>query len=175
MPYRIGRRAAPFAIESPGPMTNDPFSRLREQPARLFILRRPALWIALWLVLEALAIKILGNQVGFGTALMLLILKSGLGLLVVIGMTGRALAGMLRRGFSPARFERIGIGLLAGLMLMMPGIVLSILVLGLIAPGVRAAIQRQFAPPPVEDGIIDLEPGQWRDVTPEAPTLPRRE
>lgn len=145
--------------------------------ADVIILRRPWIWVLLWLALEALAIKLLAGQFGLGTTLLLLVLKSGLGLGLVILMTGSFFAKAAREGFSLARFERIGVGLMAGLMLMMPGVILSILVLALMAPGVRAVIRARFEPPSrqTRDDLVDLEPGEWRDVTPETQRIERQD
>ncbi|MGL5448570.1 MAG: FxsA family protein [Rhabdaerophilum sp.] len=142
----------------------------RGQASAPVLLRRPMIWIALWLVLEALIIKLTAGHFGLGTTFLLLFAKSGIGLFLVIWMTGRAFMRIPRTGFSIARFERIGFGVLAGLMLMMPGFVLSLLVLALIAPGVRSMIISRFATPP-DDGTITLEPGEWREIEPERPVL----
>lgn len=151
---------------------NRPEEPRRAQAQAAVFLRRPVIWIALWLVLEALIIKLTAGYLGLGTTFLLLFAKSGIGLFLVIWMTGRAFMRMPRTGFSIARFERIGFGVLAGLMLMMPGFVLSLLVLALIAPGVRSVIMSRFAPPP-DDGTITLEPGEWREIEPEKPVLER--
>jgi UPF0716 family protein affecting phage T7 exclusion len=152
---------------------NPPF---RGQSGVIF-LRRPWIWILLWLALEILALKLLAGHFGLGTTLLLLVFKSGIGLGLVILMTGSFFAGATRQGFSFVRLERIGIGLMAGLMLMMPGVVLSILVLALMAPGIRAMIRARFEPPSrqTRDDLVDLEPGEWRDVTPETQKLDRKD
>lgn len=133
-------------------------------------LRRPIIWIALWLVLEALIIKLAAGHLGLGATFVLLFAKSGIGLFLVIWMTGRAFMRLPGSGFGIARLEKIGFGVLAGLMLMMPGFVLSLLALALMAPGMRRTIVSRFTPPP-DDGIITLEPGEWREIEPEKPVL----
>jgi UPF0716 family protein affecting phage T7 exclusion len=133
-------------------------------------LRRPWIWIALWIALEALIIKLAAGHLGLGTTFLLLFAKSGIGLFLVIWMTGRAFMRLPGSGFHIARLERIGLGLLAGLMLMMPGFVLSLLVLALLAPGLRGALMSRFVPRP-DDGIITLEPGEWREIEPGGPVL----
>lgn len=149
---------------------NNPKEPSRAEVQAAVFLRRPLIWIALWLVLEALIIKLIAGHLGLGSTFLLLFAKSGVGLFLVVWMTGRAFLRMPRTGFSIARFERIGFGVLAGLMLMMPGFVLSFLVLALIAPGVRRMIIHRMTPPP-DDGTIVLEPGEWREIEPEKPVL----
>jgi hypothetical protein len=149
---------------------NNPEEPTRAEAQAAVFLRRPLIWIALWLVLEALIIKLIAGHLGLGSTFLLLFAKSGVGLFLVVWMTGRAFLRMPRTGFSIARFERIGFGVLAGLMLMMPGFVLSFLVLALIAPGVRRMIINRMTPPP-DDGTIVLEPGEWREIEPEKPVL----
>ncbi|MBN8533498.1 MAG: FxsA family protein [Rhizobiales bacterium] len=149
---------------------NSPEEPTRAQAQAAVFLRRPLIWIALWLVLEALIIKLVAANLGLGSTFLLLFAKSGAGLFLVIWMTGRAFVRMPRTGFSLARFERIGFGVLAGLMLMMPGFVLSLLVLALFAPGVRRMIMSRVTAPP-NDGMIVLEPGEWREIDPEKPVL----
>lgn len=157
--------------------SNGATDRTRPRVPDTILLRRPLLWIALWLALEALAIRLVASHFGLPTTFLLLLAKSGLGLFLVVWMTGRTFLRLPRSGFSMARIERFGFGLLAGLILMLPGFALSIFAFALLSPNVRRWIIGRFAPP-VDEGIVNLQPGEWREVEPESPATgvapPRR-
>jgi UPF0716 protein FxsA len=75
---------------------------------------------------------------------------------------------MANGGFTAMQADsRGGIVLLAGFLLLVPGLITDfVALLLLIAPLRRAlgAAVRRSGPPPRADGVVDLEPEQWRRV-----------
>lgn len=151
----------------------DPDSRAETLARGLqgFVLR-PGLWLLLWMVLEGALLALLARHWGLGTVILAAIAKSGLGLSGVVWLTGRSLLKLSQPGFRLLQLERLGTGILLALVLMLPGFVLSLFGLALLAPGLRAALLRRAAPPRRDD-IIDLEPGEWREIPSESQRLPR--
>ncbi len=131
---------------------------------------RPGLWFLLWMALEGALIVLLAQKWGVGTVILAAIAKSALGLFGLVWLTGRSLLKVSAPGFRLIQLERLGTGMMLALTMMMPGFALSLLGLALLAPGLRRAVIRR-AQPKRED-IIDLEPGQWREITPREPRLP---
>lgn len=133
---------------------------------------RPGLWLLIWMGLEGLIVALLAQKWGLGTVILAGLAKSGLGLAGLVWLTGRSLLKVAAPGFRLIRLERLGTGILIALAMMLPGFALSLLALALMAPGLRAALLRRAAPPDRED-IIDLEPGQWREIPPNEARLPQ--
>jgi len=131
-----------------------------------FVLR-PGLWFLLWMALEGALFMLLAQKWGLGTVILAAIGKSALGLFALVWLTGRSLLKVSAPGFRLIQLERLGTGMMLALALMMPGFALSLLGLALLAPGLRSAFIRRAAPPQRDD-VIDLDPGEWREIpTPE--------
>lgn len=139
--------------------------------AQGFVLR-PGLWLLLWMALEGGVFALLSQKFGLGTVILAAIAKSALGLFALVWLTGRSLLKVSAPGFRLIQLERLGTGMLLALAMMMPGFVLSLLALVLLAPGLRAAVIRRATPPRREE-VIDLEPGEWREIPSQEPRLPR--
>lgn len=133
-------------------------------------LLRPGLWFLLWMALEGFLVVLLAQQWGLATVILAAIAKSALGLIGLVWLTGRSLLKVSAPGFRLVQLEKLGTGMLLALTMMVPGFVLSLLGLALLAPGLRQALLRRATPP--RDDVIDLEPGQWREIEPRAPRLP---
>ncbi|CAN1569312.1 FxsA Protein affecting phage T7 exclusion by the F plasmid [Rhabdaerophilaceae bacterium] len=138
-----------------------------------WFIRRPGFWFLLWLGLEFVLISLLANRFGLGLTLLALVLKSGAGLLSLGILMSRALSRLPAGGLSPQRIIQMGFGVLAGVLLAMPGLVLTILALLLLAPSIRALIASRFmkTAAPEDDGIVTLQPDEWRDITPATPEI----
>lgn len=136
-----------------------------------FVLR-PGLWFLLWMALEGALFMLLAQKWGLGTVILAAIGKSALGLFALVWLTGRSLLKVSAPGFRLIQLERLGTGMMLALTLMMPGFVLSLFGLALLAPGLRSALIRRAARPPQRDDVIDLEPGEWREIPTRETRLP---
>ncbi len=150
--------------------------------------------VAKWLVLALLALPLAELAVfiavaaawGFVAALALLIglsLAGGVILRRAGGQHVQRVRMAMRDGFGRQQFTALsadgtgGLTLLGGFLLAIPGLITGAIgLLVLLVPLWRsltgAALGRR-APPTAPDGVVDLEPDQWRQV--EDPRLPGRE
>ena len=135
--------------------------------------------VAKWLLLtilmlpvaELIVFVVVAAAIGFGWALLLVLATSLTGGLILRQAGGNHIA-RVRTAMNQGTFTAIqadGVGaatLFAGILLLIPGFITDILaVLLLIAPLRRAVTGFSgFQPPPRADGIVDLEPEQWRRV-----------
>lgn len=139
--------------------------------------------VAKWLLLailmlpvaELVVFVIVAAIIGFGWALTLVLATSLTGGLILRHAGGNHIARVrtaMNHGLNQGTFTAIqtdGVGaatLFAGILLLIPGFITDLLaVLLLIAPLRRAlAGLAGAAPPPRTDGVVDLEPEQWRRV-----------
>jgi UPF0716 protein FxsA len=147
-------------------------------------------WIATGLLVlplaEIAAFILVASQVGFITALGLVILISFLGVLV-LRHTGSGAVTRLRTAAGRSEIHTIALGgsgvgtALGGILMVIPGFITGILGLLMILPATREWLagtllrhftQRPRTPPP---GTIDLAPEEWRPVPdPELPPRRRR-
>ena len=145
--------------------------------------------VAKWLLLGVLALPLLEAAVfiavaaalGFFQALGLLILSCVAGLMILRHAGGNHIARIrtaMNQGVNFTALQADGSGmliLLAGILLLIPGFITDALgLLVLLVPLWRAlnGALGGGAPPARTDGIVDLEPEQWRRV--DDPVLPRR-
>ena len=156
--------------------------------------------VAKWLLLGLLALPLAELAVfvavasiwDFLPALALLIGASVAGGLIlrraggqhVQRMRGAMRDGFARQDFTALRADGIGgLTLLGGFLLAVPGFITGAIgLLVLVVPAFRVvseALGRRPPPPPPADGVVDLEPEQWRRVddprlTGERPRQPER-
>jgi UPF0716 protein FxsA len=148
--------------------------------------------VAKWLLLAVLVFPLVelaafvavATQLGFFNALGLLILGTLAGVMVLRHAGGNHIARVrmaMNQGLNQGSFTALqadssgGLILLAGILLVIPGFITDALgLLVLLVPLWRALNGRlgRGAPPARSDGIVDLEPEQWRRV--DDPVLPRR-
>jgi UPF0716 protein FxsA len=144
--------------------------------------------VAKWLLLGVAALPVLEVAVfntiaaawGFFQALGLIVLGSLAGVMVLRRAGGNHIARM-RVAMSEGSFSSLqadsqgGLILLAGILLVIPGFITDALgLMVLLVPlwqSVNMALGRR-TPPGRTDGVVDLEPEQWRRV--DDPALPRR-
>jgi UPF0716 family protein affecting phage T7 exclusion len=141
------------------------------ETARSFAIRlqRPGLWIAVWLLIEIALASLLARQIGWGLTLLALLGKSGFGFLFLLVVTGRALGKIAAGPDLLMQVQRIGFAFVAGLLLILPGFLALFLALALLAPGLRGWVMSRFMKPASgsdPDGVVTLNPDEWRDVTP---------
>ncbi len=140
----------------------------------MYILRRIALFLLILPLLEVIVFALVATSIGFWNAVLLAIVTSVAG-----GLLLRAAGQPRMRQFqnSLAGGGEISSGatglftVLAGFLLLLPGFLTDFAAILLLIPAVRrlfgAAIVRTVrrqggaAPTP---GIVDLEPGEWRDA-----------
>lgn len=144
--------------------------------------------VAKWLLLAVLGLPFAEVAVfimvaaawGFFQALGLVMLGSLAGVMVLRRAGGNHIARM-RVAMSEGSFSSLqadsqgGLILLAGILLVIPGLITDALgLVVLLVPlwqSLNVALGRR-APPGRTDGVVDLEPEQWRRV--DDPVLPRR-
>ena len=143
--------------------------------------------VAKWLLLAVLALPLLelaafvavAAAIGFAWALVLVLTGSLAGALVLRHAGGNHIArvrvALAEGSFTTLEADSSGfLILLAGILLLIPGFITDIVgVLLLVAP-LRRWLGGLLggAPPPRADGVVDLEPEQWRRVP--DPALPDR-
>ena len=148
--------------------------------------------VAKWLLLALLAFPMaelaafvaVAAALGFFQALGLLMLGSLAGVMVLRHAGGNHIARVrmaVSQGLNQGSFSALqadssgGLILLAGILLVIPGFITDALaLLVLLVPLWRAVSGRLglSAPPARTDGVVDLEPEQWRRV--DDPALPGR-
>jgi UPF0716 protein FxsA len=144
--------------------------------------------VAKWLLIAFLALPLLelgvfitvAEAIGFLPALALALVTSFAGGLVLRHAGGNHIARVrvaLDKGsFTALQADGAGtITLLAGILLLIPGFITDVLGLLLLIAPLRQAVAGLFGrsgPPKRADGVLDLEPEQWREVP--DPVLPER-
>ena len=148
--------------------------------------------VAKWLILALLALPLaelaafiaVAATIGFAWALALVLAGSLTGALVLRHAGGSHIArvrvavsqGLGEGSFTALQADSSGfLILLAGILLLIPGFITDIAGLLLLVAPLRQALGtwlRGGAPPPRRDGVVDLEPEQWRRVP--DPALPDR-
>ena len=144
--------------------------------------------VAKWLLLALLVLPLaelavfiaVATAIGFSYALTLLLVGSLAGALVLRHAGGshiaRARVALGTGNFTALQADSTGfLTLLAGILLLIPGFITDIAGLLLLIAPLRQALGawlRGGAPAPRRDGVVDLEPEQWRRVP--DPVLPDR-
>jgi UPF0716 protein FxsA len=136
--------------------------------------------VAKWLLLAVLALPflelavfvIVAQAIGFGAALTLVLASSFAGMLVLRHAGGSHIA-RVRVALGEGRFTAMqadGSGfliLLAGILMVIPGFITDVVGLVLLVAPLRQLLAAAFArgvSPTRGDGVVDLEPEQWRRV-----------
>lgn len=125
--------------------------------------------ILAWLAMEAVALILAIQALGWPATLLIGLLTSALGF-YIIREAGREGLSALRQAMNSASGQVVEVPtggvlrILSGLLLVMPGFVSDFLGLVLLIPPVRALTLRRFAPAsrPARDGVVDLDPDEWR-------------
>ena len=144
--------------------------------------------LAKWLMLALLALPLaelatfiaVAATIGFIWALALVLAGSFTGVLILRHAGGNHIArvrvALSDGGVTALQADSSGfLVLLAGILLLIPGFITDIAGLLLLVAPLRQALGtwlRGGAPPPRRDGVVDLEPEQWRRVG--DPALPDR-
>ena len=144
--------------------------------------------VAKWLILALLALPLselaafiaVAATIGFAWALALLLAGSFTGALVLRHAGGNHIArvrvALSDGGATALQADSDGfLILLAGILLLIPGFITDLLGLALLVGPLRrmfAIILGRQTTPPRRDGVVDLEPEQWRRVP--DPSLPDR-
>jgi len=115
-------------------------------------------------VLELVAFGAVAATIGFGWALILLLAGSFAGALVLRHAGGNHIArmrvAMAEGSISSLAADSTGsLVILAGILLLVPGFITDLVGLGVLA---STLFRPRRAPPQRSDGVVDLEPEQWR-------------
>jgi UPF0716 protein FxsA len=117
-------------------------------------------------VLELVVFGAVAAAIGFGWALLLLAGGSLAGLLVLRHAGGNHIARM-RVAMAQGSISSLtadstgGLVLLAGFLLLVPGFITDVVGIALL---LASLAKGRRGPPPRSDGVVDLEPEQWRRV-----------
>jgi UPF0716 protein FxsA len=132
-----------------------------------------AIGIVLLPAAELAAFIAVAVQIGF-LATLALTLAGSLAGVVLLKAVGRGKLARLRVALSDGQIGAAGIAgaspfvVLAGILLVVPGLITDIVALVLLMPPVqgllRAALGRVLRKPQAHDGVIDLDRGEWRRV-----------
>lgn len=144
--------------------------------------------VAKWLLFTMLALPVaelvtfiaVAATIGFAWALLLVVAGSLLGALVLRHAGGNHIArvrvALGDGGFTAMQADSDGFLILfAGILLLIPGFITDVLGLALLLGPLRRAMARLLGrqtATPRRDGVVDLEPEQWRRVP--DPALPDR-
>lgn len=117
-------------------------------------------------VLELVAFGAVAAAIGFGWALMLLLAGSVAGALILRHAGGNHIArvrvAMAEGSISSLAADATGgLVLFAGFLLLIPGFITDVAGVALF---LSAWVKGRGGPPPRTDGVVDLEPEQWRRV-----------
>jgi UPF0716 protein FxsA len=144
--------------------------------------------VAKWLLLGLLTLPLselaafiaVAASIGFAWAFGLVLLSSVAGMLLLRHAGGshisRVRVAMQQGSFTSLQADGTGGAiLLAGILLLIPGFITDFVALLLLIGPLRRMILdlfRRAGPPARADGVVDLEPEQWRHIP--DPTLPDR-
>lgn len=140
----------------------------------MHILRRIAVFLAILPLLEVLAFVAVAATIGFWNAVLLTIATSVMGALL-LRMQGQPRLRQFQHSLSDdfmvsGNFSGPGLfTVLAGFLLLIPGFLTDLIAVLMLIPQVRAlfaagvarTLRKEAAKPP--PGVVDLEPGEWRD------------
>jgi UPF0716 protein FxsA len=154
---------------------------------KTYIEQRIPMNVAKWLLLTLLALPLaelaafiaVAATIGFALALGLVLASSFAGVLVLRHAGGNHIA-RIRGAMGEGSFTALqadstgGFVLLAGILLLVPGFITSVVGLMTLFVPLWRAVSTAFgrAPPARADGVVDLEPEQWHRV--DDPALPGR-
>jgi len=129
-----------------------------------------------WIALELVLFAELSDWIGTFQALLVIVLKSGVGLLVLgqwIRWRLRQLRGVTMRTISGQGALEAILTVVGAVFIVVPGLFLAGVGLALVLPPIRSAIARRLiARRPPED-VVDLQREDWREEP--GPRLPRME
>jgi len=142
----------------------------------MHILRRIALFLLILPLLEVIVFALVATSIGFWNAILLAVVTSVAGglLLRAAGQPRmRQFQNSLAGGFEVSSGATGLFTVLAGFLLLLPGFLTDFVAILLLIPAVRrlfgVAIARSMRKPdgpPATPGVVDLEPGEWRDAAP---------
>jgi UPF0716 protein FxsA len=123
----------------------------------------PGIWpLALlgYVAAELFLFTVLAGKLGFILAFLLAVGKSMLGVVLLMTVLRRTLAGLQRQGGGMMVLQggRLGRSLLGAILLIVPGFVSGLIGLWLLLPFRR---DKQRRPP---DGVVELSEEEWREV-----------
>jgi UPF0716 protein FxsA len=144
----------------------------------MHILRRIALFLLILPLLEVIVFALVATSIGFWNAILLAVVTSVAGglLLRAAGQPRmRQFQNSLAGGFEVSSGATGLFTVLAGFLLLLPGFLTDFVAILLLIPAVRrlfgVAIARSMRKPdgpPAAPGVVDLEPGEWRDAAPQS-------
>lgn len=122
--------------------------------------------IAGWMVLEFVLLELLAARLGWGTVLVLVSLKGGLGLIALVLITmmaGRA----ARRRQGVDRIAALTFPMASGILIALPGLIPMLVGIALFSPSLRKGVtewwQRRSAPPD-DPRLVELPASEWIEI-----------
>jgi UPF0716 family protein affecting phage T7 exclusion len=133
--------------------------------------------LLLWVALELLLMKLIANRFGWGTTVLLHMLKGGFGLLLVGWLTLRGLTKLrdaLSSGVLSEKGLSFGFPVASAVLIAIPGLIPSLFGLALFSPSLRAFILKRFTGGARTAGPqeIDLSVDEWHEAR--KPRKPRK-
>lgn len=128
-----------------------------------------------WIAVEALLFWLMAGAIGFFPTLLLLTVKGVGGFMLLAanlrGILGKVALGGLRNGL--AAVSDAGFAALGAFLIFLPGFMTTLAGLALFAPSVRMGLVRWLSREKKRgggDGILSLDPQEWREVETDRPT-----
>jgi UPF0716 protein FxsA len=151
----------------------------------MHVLRRLALFLLILPMLEVAIFVAVAISIGFWKATLLSIATSVAGA-ILLKIAGQPRLRQFQSSLAGGATTAVHLGgaelftVLAGLLLLIPGFLTNLLALLLLVPALRRRFGgmagdfiRTGGNRPAEPGVVDLEPGEWRDEP--RGSLPRRD
>jgi UPF0716 family protein affecting phage T7 exclusion len=122
--------------------------------------------IAGWMVLEFVLLELLAARIGWGTVLVLVSLKGGLGLIALVLIT--VLAGRAaRRRQGVDRIAALTFPLASGILIALPGLIPMLVGIALFSPSLRNTVSDWWRRRSDETGdprLLDLPASEWKEI-----------
>ena len=131
-------------------------------------MRLALLALLLWIALELLLMTLIANRFGWGTTVLLHLLKGGFGLLLVGWLTLRGLTRLrdaLSTGVLSEKGLSFGFPVARAVLIAIPGLIPALVGLALFSPSLRALVLRRFSGQARTTGPqeIDLSTDEWKE------------
>lgn len=131
--------------------------------------RLALLALLLWIALELLLMKLIANRFGWGTTVLLHMLKGGFGLLLVGWLTLRGLTKLrnaLASGVMSEKGLAFGFPVASAVLIAIPGLIPALFGLALFSPSLRGLVLRRFTGERRAGGPqeIDLDADEWQET-----------
>lgn len=119
-----------------------------------------------WIMLESVVMMLISARIGWGSVLIFLSIKGGLGLLALVWLTLRA-AREARRKITEQRLGDLVFPVLSGILIALPGLVPMLVGIALFSPSLREGVRswwKRRAQPEPDPRLIELPDSEWQEI-----------